>query len=92
MWPNGAPMSTKKHVLALLPVYALGCLDNDEAQLVSNHIRCCPDCQAELRAYQAVVDALALAIPLIEPPPDLKTRLLRRIAQQSEAQRAKQNQ
>jgi anti-sigma-K factor RskA len=69
------------HVLELIPAYALGCLDEEEASLVSNHLANCATCQAELRAYETVVDQMALAVPEVAPSPALKGRLLERLQQ-----------
>jgi anti-sigma-K factor RskA len=76
-------MVLEEHVTDLLPAYALGCLDEDEAGLVSGHLAVCPVCSAELRSYQAVSEALPLAVPMAEPPPVLKQRLMAQIQQAS---------
>jgi anti-sigma-K factor RskA len=69
------------HVLDFIPAYALSCLDEDEAAQVSDHLKRCQDCQVELRAFQAVVDQLPLAIPQAEPSPKVKQMLLKRVEQ-----------
>ena len=71
-------MSTDSHVTELVPAYALGCLDEADAVLASEHLAVCDGCRAELLAYQAVVDELALAVPFAEAPPGLKRRLMER--------------
>jgi anti-sigma-K factor RskA len=71
-------MSVDIHVTELLPGYALGCLDEADAILVAEHLAVCDDCRAEVIAYQAVVDEMALAAPSAEPPPGLKLRLMDR--------------
>lgn len=68
-----------EHVLDMLPGYALDCLDEDEAILVSEHLARCAGCRAELRAYQATVDRLALGVVEATPPAALQARLLDRI-------------
>ncbi len=72
-------MSSDEHVLELLPGYALDCLDEDETIFVSEHLAVCADCRAELLAYQATVNQLALTGPDTTPPPGLKDRLMDRI-------------
>lgn len=72
-------MSDKAHVLDLLPAYALGSLDEGEAQLVTDHLRDCPTCQMELAAYQEVVGLLALPIPEATPPDNLRQQLVERV-------------
>ena len=67
------------HVIELLPAYALGCLDEEEAADVSAHLAGCPACRAELHAYEAVTDQLALAAPDATPADRVKRRLMRRI-------------
>jgi anti-sigma-K factor RskA len=64
------------HVIELLPAYALGSLNEEDAVKVAEHLDACPECRAELRAYEAVADRLALAAPDIAPPPDLKQRTM----------------
>ena len=49
------------HNLELIPAYALNALDAEDAATVRHHMVDCDDCQAELAAYQLVVDALPLA-------------------------------
>jgi anti-sigma-K factor RskA len=72
-------MAINNHVTDLIPAYALGSLDEDEARLVENHLASCSTCQAELRSYQAVAGQLSLAVPETDPPADLKQRLLARV-------------
>jgi len=72
-------MSDETHILELLPACAIGCLDEDEARLVAEHLASCLACRAELRAYQTIADQLALPAPDAVPPPDLKRRLLERV-------------
>ena len=76
-------MVLEEHVTDLLPAFALGCLDEDEARLVTAHLAACPVCSVELRSYQAVSEALPLAVPMAEPPPILKQRLMAQIQQAS---------
>lgn len=79
-------MSNNTHVLELLPAYVLGSLDQDEHRLVVEHLAVCPACAAELPAYQALVDQLALAAPEVRPPADLKRRLMARLSGPASAQ------
>ncbi len=66
------------HITELIPEYALGTLDVNEADMVRRHIESCAACRQELASYESVVDALALAVPMMDPPPHLKTELLGR--------------
>lgn len=53
----------------LLPLYAFGALDGDEAQLVERAIEADPALAAELESYLALT-------PAVTPDPDVKARLL----------------
>lgn len=64
------------HVIELIPAYALGCLDEDETEVVVAHLAHCSLCQQELGIYQGVVDDLPLALPLRTPSPAVKTQLM----------------
>ena len=69
-----------EHVTDLIPAFALGCLDEDEAKEVKQHLESCSECSAELRAYQKVVDHLSFGIRQFTPPPEVKERLLEQVA------------
>jgi anti-sigma-K factor RskA len=72
-------MVSQNHVLDLIPAYVLGSLGQEETVQVSEHLTQCASCREELQAYQQVVDELALAVPGVTPPADLKPRILRRL-------------
>ncbi len=61
---------------ALLPAYSIGATDADETLLVERLLPLCPAVAAELDDYQALVDDLNFAAPLVEPPVDLRARIL----------------
>ena len=65
-----------EHIAELLPDYVLGCIDEEDTARVYRHLQVCSDCQAELQAYEVVVDQLALAACDAAPPPALKDRLM----------------
>lgn len=67
------------HVEDSIPAYVLDILEPDEFVLVSEHLARCPFCRAEWRRYSNVVHHLALAAPEVDPPADLKDRLMARI-------------
>lgn len=69
-------MSANVHLTELLPAYALGCLEEEEARRVAAHVAVCADCRAELAACEAVVGKLALAAPEATPPAGVKQRVL----------------
>jgi len=65
------------HITDSLPAYALGVLDEPERQVVAKHLADCTACQAELSAYQAVIDRLPYAIPQRVPPNRIRSAILR---------------
>lgn len=72
-------MSNETHVLDLLPAYALGSLDSDEASLVAEHLSSCLICRNESNAFQTAADQLSFVAPAAVPSPDLKDRLMQRV-------------
>jgi anti-sigma-K factor RskA len=78
-------MSVEPHVNELLAAYALDCLDEGEMEEVTRHLAQCAQCRAELSAYQEVAALLPLGGVLVEPPPDLKARLMAQVQSQSRA-------
>jgi anti-sigma-K factor RskA len=72
-------MCKEDNVNELLPAYALGILPSDERVLVDQHLRTCQECQADLRAYQATANELALASPQSTLLPAVKDKLMRKI-------------
>src|SRR5688500_2007166 len=72
-------MPEETHVLDLLPAYALGSLDADEAGYVEEHLLSCWICRAESSTFQDVAEQLSFAAPAEVPSADLKERLLQRV-------------
>ena len=72
-------MSNDAHILDVLPALALGSLDSDEAVRVKEHLSSCLICRSELSAFESVAAQMASAIPPVEPPHDLRNRLMERI-------------
>lgn len=56
---------------ALLPGYALTALEADEAAVVAEHLNTCDRCPDSLRAYRAVVDRMAEAVPAQSAAPEI---------------------
>jgi anti-sigma factor RsiW len=63
-------------VRELLPLYALGILDADEASVVERAVAADAALAAELAAYQQTTDAIGTAIQPMAPAPEVKQRLL----------------
>lgn len=64
------------HVIDDLELYALGALIPNEEERVARHLATCPVCRAAATDVADVVALLPEAIPLREPPPALKVRIL----------------
>lgn len=69
-------MPEDTHVFDLLPAYALGSLDEPDAQQVKEHLLVCAACRAELAEFQRVTDTLGLAAPAQSPSAGSRRRLL----------------
>ena len=66
-------------ILEMLPAYALGCLDQEEAVMVSEHISTCTKCNGQFLGYRSTVDTMAYGAPAVFPPDSLKQKLMQRI-------------
>ena len=60
----------------LAPAYVLGALERDEELAVAEHLRTCPDAHAEMAELGGVVPYLDETVPLEEPPPALRDRIM----------------
>jgi len=69
-------------------VYALGALQEPEAQAFAEHLRTCGRCREELAAVQPVVDALPAAVAQHSAPAELRGRLLSTVRSEAELQGA----
>ena len=76
-------MAVEPHVNESLAAYALDCLDEGEKEVVTRHLAHCAECRAELSKYQEVAAFLPFAGELVDPPPQLKARLMARVQNQS---------
>jgi anti-sigma-K factor RskA len=72
-------MQDQLHFHDLLPAYALGCLDADEASRVAEHLAGCAQCRADVVVYQSVAGRLALGAPDAVPPAELQQQLMAQI-------------
>jgi len=59
------------------PEYVLGALEAPERHRFEAHAARCPACRREMAELMPVADALALAVARADPPPELRTRILR---------------
>jgi anti-sigma-K factor RskA len=56
--------------------WVLGALDDDEAWRFTAHLEVCQACRDEVDRLRVAADVLPLAAPPVEPPPELKARLM----------------
>ena len=66
----------------LVPSYLLGALDERERAQVEAHIRECPTCLAQFHEHSPVAMLLSTVGDSLEPPPELRQRLLGRLGPQ----------
>lgn len=62
--------------LDLAAVVAVDAADPEDVRRVEDHAASCPDCGAQLDAFRAAAAGLAAFVPQVEPPPDLRERVL----------------
>lgn len=74
------PLSCEQ-VQELLPLYALGALDPDEAEQMAMHLPLCPSCTADLVRFESVTGALAAPLKPVLPDASTRTALFERIAE-----------
>ena len=72
-------MSSTAELHTLTGAYALHALAPDERAEFERHLGVCPACAQEVRELAATTTRLGLAVA-VTPPPELKERVLRRIA------------
>ena len=65
----------------LIPLHALGALEPSEVPFLEAYLALNPEAQASYVWYLEAVTVLARALPLEEPPQDLKARMLARVRQ-----------
>ena len=63
----------------MLAAHALGALDEAEARELAAHLEGCAECRAEASAWLETAAALAYATPPVEPPAELRSRILESI-------------
>lgn len=67
--------------------HALGALSQHEARAFAEHLADgCVACEAELESFERTVDDLALSTPEVEPPDEIRIRLIARINKQDSHQ------
>lgn len=71
-----------------LVAYSLGALDTREAAAVEAHAPSCARCSRELEALAPAVAVLGESVEQLEPPPELRERVLTIVRDDAEAKRA----
>jgi anti-sigma-K factor RskA len=72
-------MSQDRHPIEDLPAYALGALDKDEREVIAAHVETCASCARDLAQFEeALYDAAAIGAVNVDPPTDLRTRIVLR--------------
>jgi anti-sigma-K factor RskA len=70
----------------LAGAYALGAISEQERREAESHLATCDKCQQLLHELQTVTDLLPLAVPAIQPSPQLKTRIMAQVKADAERQ------
>lgn len=70
-----------RQIAELLADYIDGTLPRETRELIDWHIEGCPPCVAFIKTYQGTIDATR-RLPETAIPPELKSRLLKVLAQQ----------
>ena len=71
----------------LAPAFVLGALERGEERTVTEHLRTCTDAHREVAELAEVTPYLDETIPLVEPPPSLRGRILAAAADDLAARR-----
>ncbi len=69
-------MTTCSDLQDLIPAYALNAVDDADRRRIQEHLPNCPDCSQQVAEYMPVVEMLPYAAPQVEPPAELKYRVL----------------
>jgi anti-sigma-K factor RskA len=68
--------------------YVLGALPEDELRSFVGHLETCEECRRSVAELQVAADVLPLATVQLEPPPELKDRIMTVVRSEAELQRA----
>jgi anti-sigma-K factor RskA len=71
--------------------YVLGALDEHELEPFREHLAACVECREEVAQLQESADALALAVPQMQAPADMRARLMGVVRGEAELLRAAGN-
>jgi hypothetical protein len=71
-----------------LVAYSLGALEHPEAAAVEAHTPSCARCKRELEALAPAIAVLGESVEQLEPPPELRERVLAIVREEAEAKQA----
>lgn len=71
-----------------LAAYALGALPDEECVRMREHVASCRECRAELEWLRAAVDSLPASVAQVDPPPELRDRVMNVVQAEAELLRA----
>ena len=71
-----------------LAAYLLGALPEDEATALERHLEGCERCRERERWLRSAVDMLPSSVEQVQPPPELRERLMATVRAEAEAERA----
>jgi hypothetical protein len=71
-----------------LGAYILGALPEEEGARVKRHLSQCQECRAQFEWLRVAADALPASVPPVEPPPELKARIMEIVRAEADVLRA----
>ncbi len=72
-----------------LAAFLLGALDEDEAREMERHLAGCAVCQSDERWLRAAIDVLPASVEQVDPPPELRKRLMATVRDEAAAEGAR---
>jgi anti-sigma-K factor RskA len=81
-------MSIHDDIQEMIPGYTLGAMEQQEAAQAEAHLASCDRCTRVLEEYRPVARALALSVPMIQPPADLKVRTMQLVTEEKARKKA----
>jgi anti-sigma-K factor RskA len=69
----------------MLPLHALGALEEDEARALEAHLAACAECRAELDEWRESTAALAYSAERAEPSAQLRSRIMGSLREQQQS-------
>jgi anti-sigma factor RsiW len=72
-----------------LAAFLLGALSEDEAREIERHLAGCAVCQSDERWLRAAIDVLPASVEQVDPPPELRKRLMATVREESAAEGAR---